>query len=444
MSDLRGQSNSEDTSVRPVPRGVARYALGILLVVYIFNFIDRSILSILLEPIKNEFHVSDTALGFLSGIAFAAFYTLVGIPVAGWADRGSRRTIIALALLIWSAMTAATGLARSFTQLAIARVGVGVGEAGCSPPAHSLISDFFPPDRRATALSIYALGIPIGGGIGFLAGGWLNELFDWRTAFFVVGLPGILLAAVVRITLKEPPRGVYDPPVEEATEAPNFKESLAFLRALPAFRFIALGGALHAFYGYGAQAFVASFFMRSHDLESGEVGTWLAAIGFSAGVLGTYLGGFLSDRLAAYDVRWYAWLPALATFLFLPFAFLTYLWPDPYQALLFSVPGSILGGMYLGPTFALTQSMVRPEMRAMASAILLFVLNIIGLGLGPQGVGLLSDWLNPSLGQQALRYALLIIVASFALGSVIMYWLASRTLVEDLSVKDRPMNAGAR
>ena len=154
MSDLLGQSNSEDTSVRPVPRGVARYALGILLVVYVFNFIDRSILSILLEPIKNEFHVSDTALGFLSGIAFAAFYTLVGIPVAGWADRGSRRTIIALALLIWSAMTAATGLARSFTQLAIARVGVGVGEAGCSPPAHSLISDFFPPDRRATALSI--------------------------------------------------------------------------------------------------------------------------------------------------------------------------------------------------------------------------------------------------------------------------------------------------
>ena len=438
MPHVQAHDATGPTASREVPRNVARYALGILLVVYIFNFIDRSILAILLEPIKNEFHVSDTALGFLSGIAFAAFYTMVGIPVAGWADRGSRRSIIALALFVWSAMTAATGLARSFTQLAIARIGVGIGEAGCSPPAHSLISDFFPPERRATALSIYALGIPIGGGIGFLAGGWLNELFDWRTAFFVVGLPGVLLAGVVRWTLREPPRGVYDSPAAEQVDAPSFKESLSFLWSLRAFRFIALGGALHAFYGYGAQAFIASFFVRSHHLNSAEIGTWLAVIGFSAGVAGTYLGGFLSDRLAARDVRWYAWLPALATFFFIPFAFLTYLWPDPYQALLWSIPGSILGGMYLGPTFALTQSMVRPEMRAMASAILLFVLNLIGLGLGPQGVGILSDLLNPEFGIQALRYSLLIIVVLFALASLTQYWLASRTLVADLSAKDRP------
>ena len=427
---------SEGAAAQPVPRGVARYALGILLVVYVFNFIDRSILAILLEPIKREFQVSDTYLGFLSGIAFALFYTVVGIPVARWADRGNRRTIIALALFTWSAMTAVTGLARSFGQLALARIGVGVGEAGCSPPAPSLISDLFPPERRATALSIYALGIPIGGGIGFLAGGWLNELFDWRTAFIVVGLPGVLLAALVRFTLREPPRGVYDPPAAADVARPSAREALSFLWSLRAFRHISFGGALHAFYGYGAQAFIASFFVRSHGLETGEIGTWLAVLGFTGGVAGTYLGGWLADRYGARDVRWYVWVPALATLVYIPFAFLLYLWPDARTALVLWLPGATLGGMYLGPTFAMTQSLVRPEMRATASAILLFILNIIGLGLGPQGVGILSDLLTPTFQVDALRYALLITVVGFAAWSVTHYALAARTLQADLSAKD--------
>jgi len=414
--------------------GYRRYALGLLVVVYVFNFIDRSILSIVLQPIKEEFQVSDTALGFLSGIAFAAFYTVMGIPIARWADRGVRRSIIALACFVWSGMTAATGLATSFGLLALARIGVGVGEAGCSPPAHSLISDYFPPDRRATALGIYALGIPIGGGIGALAGGWLNEIFDWRTAFIVVGLPGVLLALVVRLTLREPTRGAFDGTTPAQHEPVS--DVVRFMLGLRSFRHMSLGAAFHAFYGYGAGAFIAAFFVRSHGVPSGELGTWLAGLGFTGGVIGTFLGGFLGDRLGARDPRWYMWLPALSTLVYIPFAFLLYTWPDSRTALLLYFPGALLGGMYLGPTFAMTQTLVRPEVRAMASAILLFIINIIGLGLGPQAVGIVSDLLAETLGQESLRYSLLGIIVSFAAWSVLHYLLAARTLREDLLAKD--------
>ncbi|MBW2383516.1 MAG: MFS transporter, partial [Deltaproteobacteria bacterium] len=310
----------------PAP-GAARYALGLLLVVYVVNFLDRTILAMLLEPIKREFQVSDTYLGFLSGIAFAAFYTLMGLPIARWADRGSRRNIIALALVVWSGMTILTGFTRSFAQLALCRVGVGIGEAGCSPPAHSLISDYFPADRRGTAFSIYALGIPIGGGLGFLAGGWLNEFFDWRTAFILAGVPGIVLGLVVRLTLREPPRGAFDALATPGEQEP-IRAVLGFMAGLRSFRHMAIGAALHAFYGYGASAFIGAFFMRSHGIESGELGTWLALLGFTGGVAGTYLGGYLADRLGVRDPRWYMWVPALATVAYIPFAFLLYLWPD--------------------------------------------------------------------------------------------------------------------
>ena len=417
--------------------GYRRYALGLLVVVYIFNFVDRSILSILLQSIKEEFQVSDTYLGFLSGIAFAAFYTVVGIPIARWADRGVRRNIIALAVLVWSGMTALTGLAGSFTQLALARIGVGVGEAGCSPPAHSLISDYFPPDRRATALAIYALGIPIGAGIGNLAGGWLNEFFDWRTAFIIVGAPGVLLALLVRLTLREPTRGAYEPKGSASGAQYSISEVLQFMRSLASFKHLAFGAALHAFYGYGAGAFLAAFFMRSHGIPSGELGTWLGVLGFTGGVAGTYLGGYLADKLGTRDLRWYMWLPALATIAYIPFAFLLYLWPDGRTALVLFFPGALLGGMYLGPTFAMTQTIVPPSMRAMASAVLLFIINIIGLGLGPQGVGILSDVLEPRFGIESLRYALLTIVVVCAAWSIFHYGMAARTLREDLLAKNR-------
>jgi MFS family permease len=414
-----------------------RYALGLLVVVYVFNFIDRSILSILLESIKEEFQVSDTYLGFLSGIAFAALYTIAGIPIARWSDRGKRTSIIALAVFVWSGMTAVTGLAQNFAQLVLARIGVGIGEAGCSPPAHSLISDYFPPNRRATALSVYSLGIPIGGGIGFLAGGWLDEFFDWRTAFVVVGLPGVLLALIVKLTLKEPQRGHFDQVSAAHRSQKSVAEVLRFMNGLKSFRHLAVAASLHAFYGYGASAFIAAFFRRSHEMDSGELGSYLAAIGCTAGVLGTFMGGFLGDRFGAQDARWYMWIPALATLAFIPFAFVLYQWPDPYVALMLYFPGSILGGMYLGPTFAMTQTLVPANMRSLAAAILLFMINMIGLGLGPQGVGILSDLFAPTYGIESLRYALLYTTVTFAVWSVFHYLMAARTLREDLRAKER-------
>lgn len=405
------------------------YALGLLVVVYVLNFVDRQILTILAKPIADELEFSDTQLGLLTGPAFALFYTFAGIPIARWADVGVRRSIIALALLIWSGMTALTAFAGSLTQLALARVGVGVGEAGCSPPAHSLLSDLFPAERRATALAIYSLGIPIGGSLGSLLGGWLGQLYGWRTAFLVVGLPGVLLALIVRLSLREPPR-------ELVAQRESVREVLAFMLRRRAFVHMSIGAALHAFYGYGAGAFVPVFLMRVHGLALGELGTWLAAIGLTTGVLGTYLGGALSDRLARLEVRWYMRVPAIASVLAVPFSLLFYLWPDGRTALLLSIPGALLGPIYLGPTFAMTQSLVRPQMRALASAILLFVINLIGLGLGPWFVGMLSDALKPALGADSIRYALLGTVVTCALWSCLHYAIAARTLAEDLRAKD--------
>ena len=236
------------TEASSLSRTYRSYALALLVVVNVFNYLDRQILSILLESIKRDLQLSDTALGFLTGIAFALFYTFAGIPIARWADRGLRRTIMALGLAVWSGMTTLTGLAQSFTQLALARIGVGVGEAACSPPAHSLLSDYFPPERRGTALSIFSLGVPIGIMIGYLSGGWINQYFGWRTAFFVVGLPGLLLAVVVRLTLREPPRGHSESlqTSTSVTPADSFPDVLRFMWRLRSFRHLSLAAALHA------------------------------------------------------------------------------------------------------------------------------------------------------------------------------------------------------
>ena len=405
------------------------YALGLLVVVYVLNFVDRQILTILAKPIADELQFSDTQLGLLTGPAFALFYTFAGIPIARWADVGVRRSIIALALLVWSGMTALTAGAASLSQLALARVGVGVGEAGCSPPAHSLISDLFPIERRATALAVYSLGIPIGGALGSLLGGWIGQLYGWRVAFLAVGLPGVLLALVVRFTLREPPRAVVH-------GRESVRQVFAFLLRRRAFVHMSIGTSLHAFIGYGAASFIPVFLMRVHGFELGPLGTWLAAIGLTSGVLGTYLGGAVSDRLAVADVRWYMRVPAIASLLSLPFSFLFYLWPEGRTAILLAIPGALLGPIYLGPTFAMTQSLVRPSMRALASSILLFIINLIGLGLGPWFVGMLSDALKPSYGVDSIRYALLGTVVVGAAWSSVHYLLASRTLAEDLRAKD--------
>jgi len=413
-------------------RKKAYYALVILTIVYSFNFIDRQLLAILQEAIKADLLLSDSQLGLLTGFAFAAFYVIAGIPIARWADRGNRRDIVALSLFVWSFMTAISGLVNNYLQLLLARIGVGIGEAGGSPPSHSIISDIFPPNKRASAIGFYSMGVSVGILFGFLAGGWLNEFFGWRIAFLVVGAPGILLAVVVRMSVPEPIRGLTEKR-QVSSQAVPLAEVVSVLWSRRSFRHLALGAGLNAFAGYSISNWTASFMIRSHDMSTGELGTWLAMTIGLGGAVGVFCGGLLADRLAPRDQRWYAWLPALAGFICLPFMTAVYLVSNPYTALLLGVVPGILFNVYLGNTIATTHGLVGLRMRALSSAILFLVINTIGLGLGPWSVGLLSDYLEPQLGAESLRYAMLYLLPAVMFWSACHFYLASRTLRQDLA-----------
>ena len=408
------------------------YALGLLTVVYTFNFIDRQLLAILQESIKADLLLSDSQLGLLTGFAFALFYVSAGIPIARWADRSNRRNIIALSIGIWSLMTAISGAAQNYTQLLLARVGVGVGEAGGSPPAHSIISDIFPPQRRASALSFYSMGVNIGVLFGFLLGGWLNEIFGWRIAFVVVGLPGIAIALLVRFTIDEPIRGLADQR-QVADQPEPLVDVLRLLWRRVSFRHMAMGAAMNAFAVYSMNSWTASFMIRSFNMSTGEVGSWLALILGAGGAIGLLSGGLIAERLAVKDTRWYMWVPAIAAFVAVPFAIATFLADNQTAALVaFIIPG-FLATAYLGNTLAMVHGLVGLRMRALASAILFFVLNIIGLGMGPWSVGMLSDYLQPSLGLESLRHALLYLVPVASVWSGIHFLFAAKYLRADLA-----------
>jgi predicted MFS family arabinose efflux permease len=421
-----------NTDQNPYTSARARYyALGLLTVVYTFNFVDRQLLSILQESIKADLLLSDQQLGLLTGFAFALFYTVAGIPIARYADRNNRRNVVAIAIALWSFMTAISGLVQNYLQLLLARIGVGVGEAGGSPPAHSMISDIFPPERRASALAFYSMGINFGILFGFLAGGWLNEFFDWRVAFFVVGAPGIVVALFVRYTLREPIRGLMEDRQDVATDTP-FPEVLKLLWSRLSFRHLAIGGALNAFAGYSSSNWTASFMIRSHDMSTGELGTWLALIMGVGGAIGVFWGSYIAERLAKFDVRWYMWMPTITGMICVPFMIATYMVEGAYTALIVSIVPGILFNVYLGNSLAMTHALVGLRMRAVASAILFFLINLIGMGLGPWGVGLLSDMLSVELGNESLRYAMLYLLPAAMGWSAVHFLMASRTLQKDL------------
>lgn len=435
-SESSTASGSAASKNRYNTRRARWYALSLLTIVYTFNFVDRQLLAILQESIKAELSLSDSQLGLLTGFAFAIFYVTAGIPIARWADRANRRDIVSLSLFIWSFMTALSGFVQNYAHLLLARIGVGIGEAGGSPPSHSIISDIFPAHQRASAIGFYSMGVSVGILFGFLAGGWINEFFGWRTAFMVVGVPGIVLAVVLRLTLAEPIRGLNDPgftPGESAT----FGEVLRVLWTRPSFRHLALGAGLNAFCGYATANWTASFIIRSHGMATGELGTWLALIIGVGGAIGVFGGGLLADRLASRDRRWYAWLPSIAGFLIVPFMLGIYLADNAYLALSLSIIPGLLFQIYLGNTIATTHALVGPGMRATASAVLFLILNIIGLGAGPWVIGVLSDYLAPSLGAESLRYAMLYVLPPVMAWSATHYWLASRSLRADIDAAPR-------
>lgn len=409
----------------------ANYVLALLFLVYVFNFIDRQILSILLEDIKAELEVSDTQMGVLVGFAFVLFYTVAGIPIARLADRGSRRTIIAAGLFFWSAMTAASGMVQSYAQLVLARIGVGVGEAAGSPPAHSLISDYFPLRRRATALAIYSMGVYIGAMIAFVAGGMIKDALGWRAAFFAVGVPGLLLALLVRTTIREPPRGMADGQVADAQPV-SALEVARYLASCRSFLLIALAASIQSLSGYSVLVWGPTYLSRVHGMSGTEIGLQLGLIIGIAGSLGGFLGGRWTDYLARGDVRWYMRLPALQSLLGVPFVIGFTLSGDAAVALWCFVPFYFLGAMYVGPMLSMCQGLVKLRMRATASALLLFALNLIGLGLGPLLVGLMNDRLFAGLGNEAIRYSLLVMGMVGGLASLV-FWLSSLGLREDLA-----------
>lgn len=426
-------SIKEEPTAKPVSSVYRNYVLVMLTIVYIFNFIDRQLLVILQESIKKELHLSDTQLGLLSGFTFALFYVTMGIPIARLADNGNRRNIVAISLGLWSLMTAFSGLARNFVQLLLARVGVGVGEAGGSPPAHAMISDYFPRERRATALAFYSAGLYVGVLIGYLMGGYLNEELGWRKAFFVLGIPGILFSLLFYATVKEPQRGATDSPARTAHTAHSFGQVVKLLYSKKAFVYLALGSGLHVFCIYGLFNWEPSFLARLHGMKNSDIGVALGLIFGFTGAFGTFAGGYLSDYVGKTDKRWYVKIPTYAIVTSLPFVVGTLFSRDTFVSLCCLGVCSFLYSMYLGPTIAVAHALVPASMRSLTSAILFLVLNLIGLGFGPLVVGMLSDWLTPTLGTEALRWAMAsILVAST--GAVVLFFGASRRLSEEADV----------
>jgi predicted MFS family arabinose efflux permease len=399
------------TAAASAPGGQSiRLTLWILLTVYVFNFIDRQIVNILAEPIARDLELSDTQIGLMTGLAFALFYTVLGIPIARLADRPStsRPRLIALALAVWSAMTALCGLAQNFAQLLLARIGVGVGEAGCTPPAHSLISDLVPPEKRASALAFYSLGIPIGTLLGMIIGGKLADLMSWREAFLIVGLPGVGLALVVWFVLKDPRRTDAALALRGQSQqaALPLGEAVREVMQSRAYLLLLCAGSAAAFLAYGKTTWTTIFFQRTHDLTPGQVGLWFGLISGIGGMLGTFLGGYLADRFGARNRRHVLSAPAIGMALAVPLAIAAYHAPTwPLALVLLFVP-TVMNSLYYGPCYSAAQGLVPLRARAIAAACLLFVQNLIGLGLGPLFFGMLSDWLRPGFGADSVRYVL--------------------------------------
>lgn len=405
MTDTAIGPGAERTPAPVVTASYRRYALVLLVAIYTVNFLDRAIVTNLIEPIKEELHLTDGQVGAMAGIYFAILYTMLAIPLARWADKGDRPLIMTLALTVWSGFTVLGGLAQNFTMLVASRIGVGIGEAGCSPTAHSLISDYTPREKRASALSIYAMGTPIGTMLGMALGALIADSYGWRAAFFVAGAPGLAMAVIAIATLKEPRRALKSAGQAAAHAAQHIPvgQVLTVLRSKPTFWWFALGGAFIAFIGYAHANFLASFFLRNHTAElaplatqfgmqpRGFVGTCLGLAAGIGGVTGAYIGGVLSDRFGAKDLRWYGTFSALAPVISTPIFWWILSTNHMVPALaLMTIPYACLA-LWYGPVYGGVQGLVPVRMRAMAAAILLFVINMIGMGGGPTIFGWVND-----------------------------------------------------
>jgi MFS family permease len=416
MVDLarQGQADVEASSARRY------YALGLLTVIYALNFLDRTIFNVLIEPIKKEFSLSDTTMGLLAGFGFVLFYSTLGIPIARAADRLNRRNIIAVALAFWSAMTFLCGMATSVTTLALVRMGVGVGESAGTPASQSLIADLFDKNERPRALGIFAIGTYLGVFLGYAVGGWVNQHYGWRMAFFSAGAPGIALAAILWLTMSEPKRGA----MTESFVPEPIGPTLGFLGCQASFIIVLTGFCLTSYTNYATAAWIPPFLARVHHLTSAEIGTYAGTFKGLCGMAGTLVGGFVVARISRRDDRWKLWAPAIMSGLAGPVFAVCMLTPDFSTMVAALALTSFLVGFHLGPIFAIAQTVARPSMRALASAFVLLTATCFGQGVGPLAVGMLNDALKADFGADAVRYSLLSAAVTTMFGALLFVWAA--------------------
>jgi MFS family permease len=422
----------EQTQAPGFSPGYRRYVLFILTLTYVVNYLDRQILGILLPYIQKEFHIDDFQAGLLSGTVFAVIYATLALPFAALADRMNRRNIIAASLATFSLMTVLSGYTRQIWQLVLTRFCTGIGEAGTGPAINSMIADLYPPRKRAGALAFYSAGLNIGLLFGFFGGGWMLQHYGWRSAFIASGAPGLLLVFILLFTIYEPVRGTADG-ITDTSDAPRLMEVARFLWQRRSFRWIALACSAHAFSGYSLLYFLPKFLIVSHHLKPIEVGIALSLLTGIFGAIGTYMSGRLADRFGSRDANWYMYVPIIATCVSLPCAPFFFLAPSTAVALGFAIIPALMGATYLGPAYAMAQGMVPLRMRAQTVGILLFVLNMIALGLGPAFTGFASTALKPALGDDSLRWALLVTSITAGLIGMFCFWRATRWLKIDLA-----------
>jgi MFS family permease len=423
-----------------------RYALWLLLGIYSVNFVDRQVINILAEPIKREFHLADWQLGALTGFSFGLFYTVLGFPIAAWADRGNRPLIIGVSTAIWSVCTVACGLTQNFIQLALGRVGVGIGEAGCTPAALSLIADFTPRERRGSAMAFYQLGSPLGILLGLVMGGLFADAYGWRVAFMIAGAPGLLFALLSVTTLNEPRRRLKAAGERLMAKRSTFRETMKLLSTKKTFWLVCFATTVQGFTGYAQGPFVASFFMRAHGPEVARLASSIGlkplgflgiAIGVAlgmGGLLGVYLGGYAADRIGRRDLRGYCSVPAFSSIIVIPIFITVLLVPSVPVAMACLVLRGVLGTMWQGPMYAVCNGVVPPHMRATATAMQLLIANLLGLALGPLIVGALSDTFAGRMhmgSAEGLRWALIISTLA-GYPAFTLFWKARDTVRADM------------
>lgn len=412
-------------------QAAAIYALVMLTVIYSLNFLDRTVITILIDPIKRDYHLSDKTMGFISGFGFVIFYSILAAPVARWADRGNRRSIITWGLVVWSGMTALAGIARNAVQLTLSRFGVGVGEAAGTAPSSSMISDLFVGGRRSTAMAVYQLGPVIGGSLGAFIGGWVNQRYGWHHAFLVAGIPGLLVALIFRLTVREPARGSTEHKRVDVTQG-NLRETLRFMLGQRCYMILLVGFCFTTFTQFGFGTWTAPFLGRIHHLSSKDIGTFLGTIRFWAGLGGTLVGGYLSDWTGRRNVRWRIYVSAICSMLAFPGVLLfvfshSLLWCAVGFAIV-----STASPVHVGPIVAVSHSVVKVGMRAFATSVIYLISELFGLGLGPFLIGVFNDHYSHRLGVSVIRYSMSTTAFTTLVGGL-LFCLAAQSLQRDMA-----------